>query len=264
MHELLSAALLGIVEGITEFLPISSTGHLILAGNFLQFTGEEAKTFEVVIQFAAILAVVQLYWPRFRGLLRRDPGAPFSGIRGLWLLFLTTLPAGLLGLFFYSPIKELLFAPLPVAIALTAGALGLLLVEHKRPAVRYQGLDELTWRIALGVGLFQCLSLWPGFSRAAATIMGAMFLGAGRTLAAEYSFFAAVPIVFAASAYDLYATREILAGEHLPLLATGFAVSFASAWIVIKAFLHFLHSHTLKPFAYYRLAVVALLVAFWT
>jgi len=264
MQEILSAVWLGLVQGITEFLPISSTGHLILAADALRFTGPEAKTFEVVVQFAAILAVIHLYRRRFLGLLRPVPGARFSGPYGLWLLFLTTLPAGFLGLIAHSQIKEHLFAPAPVALALGVGALGLLLVEYAQPAVRARTLDDLGWRIALGVGLFQCLALWPGFSRAAATIMGAMFLGAERKLAAEYSFLAAVPIITAASGFDLLASWKHLSGSDLLVLATGCLVSFASAWLVVKGFLHLLNHFTLKPFAYYRFGVVFVYLLLWT
>jgi len=264
MHELLSAVWLGLIEGVTEFLPISSTGHLILAGDLLRFTGPEAKTFEVVIQFAAILAVMHLYRDRFLGLLRPSPDRRFSGPFGIWLLFLTTLPAGLLGLLAHSQIKEHLFAPAPVAMALGVGALGLLLVEIKRPAARFDDLDDLGWRLALGVGLFQCLALWPGFSRAAATIIGAMFLGADRKLAAEYSFLAAVPIIAAASGFDLFTSWTHLTGSDIPVFATGCLVSFASAWLVVKGFLHLLDHFTLKPFAYYRIGLVFLFITLWT
>ena len=263
MPEILSAVWLGLVEGITEFLPISSTGHLILVADLIGFTGPEAKTFEVVVQFAAILAVIHLYRQRFVGLISPAPGTRFSGLYGMWLLFLTTFPAGLLGLLAYSPIKEHLFAPAPVALALGVGAFGLLLVESKRPRVRAHSLDDLGWGIALGVGLFQCLALWPGFSRAAATIMGAMFLGADRKLAAEYSFLAAVPIIAAASGYDLLSSWTLLTNSDLVVLLTGCLVSFASAWLVVKGFLHLLDHFTLRPFAYYRLGVVLVYITLW-
>ncbi len=264
MQEILNAVWLGLIEGVTEFLPISSTGHLILAADLLQFTGSQAKTFEVVVQFAAILAVIHIYRDRFRGLLRPPPDTRFSGRYGLWLLFLTTLPAGLLGLLAHSQIKEHLFAPAPVALALGAGALGLLLVEYKRPAVRARSLDDLGWKIALGVGLFQCLALWPGFSRAAATIMGAMFLGAERKLAAEYSFLAAVPIIAAASGFELLTSWTELTVHTLLVLLTGCLVSFLSAWLVVKGFLHLLDHFTLKPFAYYRIGLVFFYLTLWT
>jgi undecaprenyl-diphosphatase len=179
-------------------------------------------------------------------------------------LFLTTLPAGILGFLAHSQIKDHLFAPAPVALALGAGALGLLLVEYKRPAVRARTLDDLGWGIALGVGLFQCLALWPGFSRAAATIMGAMFLGAERRLAAEYSFLAAVPIIAAASGFDLLSAWTHLSGSDFLVLGTGCMVSFASAWLVVKGFLHLLDHFTLKPFAYYRLGLVFVYLTLWT
>ncbi|MFP4213674.1 MAG: undecaprenyl-diphosphate phosphatase [Desulfohalobiaceae bacterium] len=263
MYEFLAAVILGIVEGVTEFLPISSTGHLILVGNLLEFTGEQVKTFDVVIQLGAILAVVYLYWPRFRSLLTKKQEQKFSGPFALWLLFLTTLPAGLMGLIGYSAIKEHLFAPQPVAWALGIGALGILLVESIKRNPRYQGLDDLSQGLALGIGLFQCLSLWPGFSRAAATIMGGMFLGAERKLAAEYSFISAVPIMFAASAYDIYKSWQIFSGLDWSLLLVGFVVSFFTAILAIKGFIHLLSRFTLRPFAYYRLAMAPLIIIFW-
>ncbi len=264
MHDFLAAVILGIVEGVTEFLPISSTGHLILVGNFLDFTGEQVKTFDVVIQLGAILAVVYLYWPRFRSLMGKKQSQAFSGVYGLWLLFLTTLPAGLVGLIAYSSIKEHLFYPQPVAWALAIGALGILLVEFSKQKPCYHGLNDLNPKIALGVGVFQCLSLWPGFSRAAATIMGGMFLGAQRKLAAEYSFISAVPIMFAASVYDIYKSWEILSGLDWSLLLVGFVVSFISAMLAVKGFIHLLGRFTLKPFAYYRLALAPLIIIFWS
>lgn len=263
MYEILSAVILGIVEGVTEFLPISSTGHLIVVGNFLEFTGEQVKTFDVVIQLGAILAVVYLYWPRFRSLLGKRQAQTFSGGFALWLLFLTTLPAGLLGFVAYSSIKEHLFAPQPVAWALGVGALGILLVEYKRRVPNYLGLDELGPRLALGIGLFQCLSLWPGFSRAAATIMGGMLLGAERKLAAEYSFISAVPIMFAASAYDIYKSWHIFNMQDWYLLLLGFVISFISALLTVKGFIHLLGRFTLRPFAYYRLVLAPLIILFW-
>jgi undecaprenyl-diphosphatase len=233
-------------------------------GNLLEFTGEQVKTFDVVIQLGAILAVVYLYWPRFRSLPAKRREQSFSGIYALWLLFLTTLPAGLLGLIAYSSIKEHLFAPQPVAWALGVGALGILLVEYKRKRPSYLGLDDMNQRLALGIGIFQCLSLWPGFSRAAATIMGGMFLGAERKLAAEYSFISAVPIMFAASGYDIYKSWQIFSFQDWSLLLVGFGVSFICAFGAVKGFMHLLSRFTLKPFAYYRLLMAPVIILFWS
>jgi len=258
-----SAAIMGVVEGLTEFLPVSSTGHLILAGHLLDLTGAKAKTFDVVIQLGAILAVLVMYFGRFWGLLRTDPRQRFSGPRGIYLLFLTSLPAGVVGLIAHSAIKKHLFAPQPVAWALAVGALAILAVEAFRPRSRYMTLDEVTPRLALAVGLFQCLAMWPGFSRSAATIMGAMLFGADRKLAAEYSFIAAVPIMFAASGLDLYKNLDVLSLADLPFFATGFGVAFISAWVAVKLFIGLVQRVSLRPFAYYRLALAPLVFFFW-
>jgi undecaprenyl-diphosphatase len=256
------AVILGIVEGLTEFLPVSSTGHLILAGNLLDFTGPKANTFEIVIQLGAILAVVALYRDRFIGLLRPDPARRFSGMRGLWLLFLTSLPASAAGLATHHYIKEYLFSPFTVAFALAVGALMILAVEAKDKRETTTTLDDITPLQALGIGAFQCLALWPGFSRSAATIMGGMLLGVRRTIAAEYSFIAAVPIMFAATGYDFLKNYNLFHLDDLLFLAVGFGVSFISAWLAIKGFIYLLGRLTLRPFALYRLALVPLIFLF--
>lgn len=256
------AVVLGIVEGLTEFLPVSSTGHLILTGHLLGFTGPKAETFEIVIQLGAILAVLTLYLDRFIGLLRFDPQKNFSGPRGLWLLFLTSLPASLLGLATHKYIKAYLFSPFTVACALAAGAVMILVVESVDKKEKAASLDEITPWQALGIGLFQCLALWPGFSRSAATIMGGMLLGLRRTVAAEYSFIAAVPIMFAATGYDFLKNYELFVADDLIFLAVGFGVSFIAAWAAIKGFIYLLGRLTLRPFAVYRLALVPLIFLF--
>jgi len=263
MTSYLNAILLGIIEGLTEFLPVSSTGHLIISGHLLGFTGPKAETFEIVIQLGAILAVVALYLPTFWGLVRPS-GRAFSGIRGLWLLFLTSLPASLLGLFAHSAIKEHLFSPVTVAFALIAGALAILLVESLRIPKRVGDLDHITPRLALGIGCFQCLALWPGFSRSAATIMGGMILGVDRRAAAESSFVAAVPIMFAATGYDLLKSWRLFSPDDFLVLALGFGVSFLAAWAAVKVFIALLGKLTLRPFAWYRLALAPIVLwVFW-
>lgn len=256
------AVILGIVEGLTEFLPISSTGHLIITGHLLDFTGPKAETFEIVIQLGAILAVVVLYWDRFLGLLRPNSNQKFSGVYGLWLLFLTSLPASILGLLTHSYIKQYLFSPTTVAIALAVGAVLIFIVEGMNKSEKTISLDEITPKLALGIGLFQCLALWPGFSRSAATIMGGMLLGARRTVAAEYSFIAAVPIMFAATGYDLSKNYQLFHGGDFLFLFIGFFVSFISAWLAIKGFIYLLGKLTLRPFAIYRLALAPLILLY--
>ena len=263
MTSYLNAIILGIVEGLTEFLPVSSTGHLIITGHLLGFTGPKAETFEIVIQLGAILAVVAMYLPTFWGLVR-PTGRAFGGLRGLWLLFLTSVPASLLGLFAHSAIKAHLFSPVTVAFALIAGALAILLVERLQIPKRVGDLDGLTPGLALGIGCFQCLALWPGFSRSAATIMGGMILGVDRRAAAEYSFIAAVPIMFAATGYDLLKSWRIFNPEDFLVLAVGFVVSFLSAWAAVKVFIALLGRLTLRPFAWYRLALAPIVLwVFW-
>ncbi len=263
MNQILSAVILGIVEGLTEFLPVSSTGHLILAGHLLGFTGPKADSFEVIIQLGAILAVVIMYRDRFLGLLRPNPYRRFSGARGVVLLGLTCLPAGLVGFFAHKAIKAHLFGPITVALALAGGAVAILAVEAMRRRVRYETLDDVSPALALCVGLFQCLSLWPGFSRSAATIMGGMLCGAKRSLAAEYSFIAAVPIMAIATAYDFSKSFHLFETGDLLALAVGFVVSFFSAWVAVKGFILLLGRTTLRPFAWYRLVLAAVVFLVW-
>ena len=273
MTEWLQAVVLGLVEGFTEFIPVSSTGHLIVAGQLIGFEGPKANTFDVFIQLGAILAVVFLYRERFFSLLSFKVGPSerlrrsfekkerFSGVNGIILLALTTLPALLFGALAHSYIKKHLFNSTTVAIGLGVGGVAILLAERNLPKVERTGLDSLTRRDALAVGFFQCLAMWPGVSRSASTILGGMFIGLERKTAAEYSFLAAVPVMFAATAYDLYKSRAFLAASDVPLFLVGFVVSFVSAWFAIKFFIHLLGSHTLKPFGWYRIALA--LVIFW-
>jgi undecaprenyl-diphosphatase len=266
--EYLLAAVMGLVEGLTEFLPISSTGHLILADHLLGFGNlvetEFAKTFEIVIQLGAILAVVAAYPGRFVGLLRIGDNRGFCGLRGIGLLALTSLPAALLGLAARKHIHDSLFNPTTVAMALAAGAVWILLVERFLPRTRVEGVDRLTWKEALAVGLFQCLSLWPGMSRASSTILGGMMVGVGRKTATEYSFFAAVPIMIAATAYELLKSTAAFDAMRVGILAVGFAVSLVSAWAAVRLFLQFVGRHTLVPFGWYRLALAAVVLwAVW-
>ena len=264
MIEFLQAIFLGVVEGLTEFIPVSSTGHLILAGHLVNYTGEKANTFEIFIQFGAILAVVVLYRKRFLGLLTFKKTDNFSGLNGLWLIALTTLPGAILGILTYSLIKERLFNPITVAIGLLVGGIAILVVERFRPKATYFGLDSLTWRQAIIVGLFQCLALWPGMSRSSSTIIGGLLSRVERLTAAEFSFFAAVPLITAAAGYDLVKSLKFLQLSDLPIFATGFVVAFISAWFAVKFFIRLLGTTTLNPFAWYRIAVglIILVLAF--
>ncbi|HEY8241014.1 MAG TPA: undecaprenyl-diphosphate phosphatase [Kiritimatiellia bacterium] len=261
MPILLIAVILGLVEGVTEFLPVSSTGHLILVSRFLDFEGPAADAFDVFIQLGAILAVVVCYRTLF-GSVFKPPSEPgFSGTRGLVLLAITTVPALVAGLLAHGTIKAHLFTPFTVAIGLAVGGVWILVTEqvfrHKNPG----GLEVITWRTALYVGLFQCLALWPGMSRSTCTILGGMLVGLDRRSATEYSFFAAVPIMFAAVGYDLLKSMSHLHASDLPVFATGFAVSFFCAWASIRFLLHYVSRHSFKLFGWYRLALAGLVFA---
>ena len=256
------AVILSIVEGLTEFLPVSSSGHLILAGDLLGFVGEKAATFEVVIQLGAIMAVVVLYWSRFWGLLRPQPYARFAGMRGIGMLMLTSLPACVLGLLAHSTIKQHLFTPATVALALAVGAVCMILAERRKVRPVCITLDDMTPKLALGVGLFQCLAMWPGFSRSAATIMGGMLLGSKRSVAAEYSFVAAVPIMVAATGYDLLKSWHLLSAADIPFFAIGMVGSFISALAAVKIFVALVGRMTLVPFAVYRLILAPVVYYF--
>ncbi len=252
------ALVLGVVEGLTEFLPVSSTGHLILAGHALGFTGPKAEVFEVFIQAGAMVAVLGLYRARFSALLRPAAPGAFGGARGVALLALTTAPILVAGYLLRHGIREVLFAPKWVAVALAVGALALLAVERVRRGRGGASLDAgVGPRTALAIGLFQCLALWPGFSRAGATIAGGMLCGLSRSAAAEWSFLAAVPVIVIASAHEAWEARDSIGGEDALFLGVGFVVSAVAAAVAIRAFTAILSRTTLVPFAVYRLALAA-------
>lgn len=263
-QDLWVAVIMGIVEGLTEFIPVSSTGHLIVAGTLLGMQGEKAKTFEIFIQLGAILAVVVYYRDRFLQLAspKAGNGENFAGVRGCLLLGVTTLPVLAVGFLLRDVIKARLFAPVPVAIALGVGGIAILAAERWHPESSTRSLDTVGWGQALAVGLFQCLSLWPGVSRAAATILGGLLWRLDRKTAAEYSFFAAVPALTAATLYDLYKSRDFLSAGDAPVFAVGLVVSFLAAWLAVAGFLRLLQRGTLRPFAYYRLLVAPIIYYF--
>ncbi len=272
MPETWTAVILGIVEGITEYLPISSTGHLILAGEALQFTGERAKTFEVVIQLGAILSVLVLYRERFLALLKGVSLKAFSraalgeagifGVAGLVKLALVSVPALCLAAVFGKVIKGYLFYPLPVAAALAIGAVVIVVVDREDEHHRGSSLEELTWKQALMIGCVQCCALWPGMSRSASTIIGGMLVGLNRKAAAEFSFLAAVPILAAAAAHDLFEAAATFTAEDVRLVAIGFVVSFFTALVAVKLFIEMVSRISLRPFAYYRLALALVVVVY--
>jgi undecaprenyl-diphosphatase len=260
---LLTAAAMGVVEGLTEYVPVSSTGHLILAGRWLGVPPEVEGSFEIFIQAGAILAVILAYPGRFAGFFRFRAGAvrAFAGGRAWLMLALTTFPGALAGLLFHSFIEKHLFAPRTVAIGLAVGAVWMLLAEHRgHPDPHKTGVDSLTWKDALRIGCFQCLSLWPGMSRSASTILGGMALGVDRRTATEYSFFAAVPLLGLASVYALVKGMASLSAQWIPFFASGLVTSFVFGWLSIRFLVHFLGRHRLDVFAWYRLGLAALVL----
>jgi undecaprenyl-diphosphatase len=252
---LLTIILLGIVEGVTEFIPVSSTGHLVLAAELLGFDSAAEGTFEIVIQLGAILAVIVLYWRRFRdvlvGLLRWSSG-PVAFTRNVLLGF---LPSMAIGAFAYEGIQRMLETPAIVAVALILGGIAILVIERMTKRVTIESVEAMGWKTALGIGLIQCLSMIPGVSRSGATIMGALALGVERKTAAEFSFFVAVPTMIGASAYALFKSGAQLGAAELGDIAIGFAVSFVVAILVIKAFIGLVTRYGFAPFAWYRIVV---------
>lgn len=259
---MLDAIVLGIVEGFTEFLPVSSTGHLIIVGDLLGYTGEKAATFQVVIQLGAILAVVWLYADRFRALTRSNStNTGFQGKRGLQLLALTTFPALVMGFLLHGFIKSNLFTPFTVALGLIAGAVPMLLLERRRTSVTAESVDYITNRQALFIGIAQIASLWPGVSRAAATILGGMGAGLNRETAVQYSFLAAVPVMVAATSYDLIRSLPLLSVSDLSTFVAGFVVSFVAALVAITWFVRLAQTISLELFAWYRLVLATIVLA---
>jgi undecaprenyl-diphosphatase len=255
MRDLVNAFVLGIVEGLTEFLPVSSTGHLILASDLLGATDERWTVFNLVIQTGAMLAVVWEYRARF---FRVD-------VKLYTNLVVAFIPAAVLGLSFGSLIKAHLFHAVPVAIAFIVGALIIFWVERRKIPFRLDSTGEMTWLDALKVGFAQCFALIPGTSRSGATIIGGMLFGLSRKAATEFSFFLAVPTLVAAGGYDFLKHRALFSAEHLAPLAVGLVVSFISAFVVIRWLIRYVATHDFRPFAWYRIVfgVVVLLTA-WT
>jgi undecaprenyl-diphosphatase len=274
---LIKAALMGIVEGLTEFLPISSTGHLILAGALLGFTDEKSKVFEIAIQTGAILAVVMVYAQRLKAValgLRSDPNSR----RFVLNVFIAFLPAVVLGLMFGKVIKAHLFTPAVVASTFILGGLIILWAERRQErlaaipeaggtpgAALVRSVDELSPGLALKIGLVQCLAMIPGTSRSGATIIGGMFLGMSRQCATDFSFFLAIPTLVGAGAYSLYKARDLLSMADAPMFAVGLLFSFLSAWVCVRWLLRFVATHNFVPFAWYRIAFGILVwVTAWT
>jgi undecaprenyl-diphosphatase len=257
------ALILGIVEGLTEFLPISSTGHLILAGDLLDFRDEKAKVFQIAIQCGAILAICWEYRKRFASVFATLPHNR-EAQRFVSNLAIAFIPIALLGLLFGQAIKNALFRPVPVAIAFIVGGFIILWAERRRHTVTVEWVDKMSWKDALKVGLMQCFALIPGTSRAGATIIGGLFLGLSRRAATEFSFFLAVPVLFAASAYELVKQRSLLSSQDIPLFTVGFVAAFVSAFLCVRWLLRYIIQHDFTLFAWYRIAfgVIVLLTAY--
>ena len=256
---LLKALVLGVVEGLTEFLPISSTGHLIIVGALLDFNDDKGKLFEIVIQLGAILAVCWEY-RRKLATVATTLAHSADARRFAANLLIAFLPAAVLGLAFGRHIKAHLFHPVPVALAFVIGGLVILWVERRRHRVRIHDVDHVRPADALKLGLAQALALIPGTSRSGATIIGGLFFGLSRRAATEFSFFLAIPTLSAAALYDLYKHRHLLAADDLATFAVGFAAAFASALLAVRGLLRFVASHDFTPFAWYRIGFGALVL----
>ena len=262
---LVKAAIMGVVEGLTEFLPISSTGHLILAGSLLGFDDAKAKVFDIAIQTGAIFAVILVYWQKIRDTLVALP-TQRQAQRFALNVCIGFLPAVLLGLLLGKAIKAHLFTPVVVASTFIIGGFIILWAERRSPAAaRIQSVDDMTPLDALKVGLVQCLAMVPGTSRSGATIIGGMLLGLSRKAATDFSFFLAIPTLIGAGVYSLYKERALLSAADLPMFMTGLVFSFLSAWLCVRWLLRYISTHSFVPFAYYRIVfgVVVLLTA-WT
>jgi undecaprenyl-diphosphatase len=260
---LFHALILGIIEGLTEFLPVSSTGHLILAGQLLGFNDDKGKVFEIAIQFAAILAVVWEYRARL-GHAAVSLGTEPASRRLATNLIVAFLPAAVLGFLFIKQIKFYLFNPIVVASALIIGGVLILWAERRKHVVRAETVDDMTWRDALKVGFAQALAMIPGTSRSGATIIGGLFFGLSRKAAAEFSFFLAIPTMFAATLYDVYKNRDLFSADDIGMFAVGGAASFISALLAVRGLIRFISRHDFTVFAWYRIVfgVLVLLTAY--
>jgi undecaprenyl-diphosphatase len=250
---LIHGIILGIVEGLTEFLPVSSTGHLILVGQLLGFNDDKGKVFEIAIQFAAILAVVWEYRSRLAHTLTSITSEPASS-RLTINLIVAFLPAAILGFLFLKQIKSYLFNPIVVASAFIIGGFLILWAERRQHVIHAESIDDMTWRDALKVGFAQALAMIPGTSRSGATIIGGLFFGLSRRAATEFSFFLAIPTMFAATFYDVYKNRDLFSMDDIALFAVGGTVSFISAFMAVRGLIRFISRHDFTIFAWYRIA----------
>jgi len=256
----IAVIIFGLVEGLTEFLPVSSTGHMILLEEWLALPGSPAfaETFRIVVQLPAILAVVLYFWKR---LWPFSADKSFSSAVLLWMkIIVAFLPAAVSGLFLDDFLEAWFFNPLSISIALIAGGIVLLLLEKYPAPVQFSRAEEIGFRVALGIGLFQCLAMMPGTSRSAATIIGAMILGASRPAAAEFSFFLAIPTMVGATAYKTVKTGLDLSASEWLLIGAGGLTAFITAWLVVASFMAYIRKRPFAPFAWYRLALGAVIL----
>jgi undecaprenyl-diphosphatase len=254
--------ILGVVEGLTEFLPVSSTGHLIVVGSLLGWNDEKGKLFEIVIQFAAILAVCWVYRARLWTVIATLPTQARSQ-RFTWNLILAFLPAAVLGVLFINTIKHYLFAPVPVASAFIIGGVLILWIESRKRAATVDNVDQIKPADALWVGVAQTLSLIPGTSRSGATIMGGLLRGLSRQTATEFSFFLAIPTIFGATVLELFKARHELATDDLATIGLGSLASFISAFFAVRALIRYVSVHNFKVFAWYRIVFGLIILATW-
>ena len=256
--EYIQAIIIGLVQGLTEFLPVSSTGHMIIVDHLIDFNktvgADTAKLFEVVIQLGSILAVLILYWPKFRSMATREKLLSTKGLT-VWHIIVGMVPVSLVGLAAHSAIKKYLFGPSTVIVGLFVGAIIMLVAERYNQHPATKDVENISIKQALYVGLFQILSLWPGFSRSGSTIAGGLFFGLSRMAAAEFSFIVAVPLMFAACGYDMYKMASHLDANGLLVLAVGFVVAFLFSYGSIVWFMKFLNRQKLAAFAYYRIVL---------
>jgi undecaprenyl-diphosphatase len=263
MSDVLISVILGIVEGLTEFLPVSSTGHLIIVNQFISFSDEFTKMFDVVIQLGAILSVIVYFWDKLCPFGRKNILAR-RRIINLWQkTIIGVIPALIIGALAADYIEELLFNPTTVAIALIVGGIILILVDRDNKRGSINSIDMLDYKTAFIIGIIQCLAMIPGTSRSASTIIGAMFLGASRVVAAEFSFFLAIPTMVAASGYSLLKVGFNLTPDELKILGIGFGVSFIVALIVISVFMNYIKRKSFKVFGYYRIVLGALVLGYF-
>ncbi|WP_431275991.1 undecaprenyl-diphosphate phosphatase [Variovorax ureilyticus] len=262
---LVKAAIMGIVEGLTEFLPISSTGHLILAGSLLGFDDDKAKVFDIAIQTGAIFAVILVYWQKIHSTIVALPRQP-KARRFTLNVLIAFLPAVVLGLLFGKAIKAHLFIPVVVASTFIIGGFIILWAEKRPPgSVRIEHVDDMTPWDALKVGLVQCFAMIPGTSRSGSTIIGGMLLGLSRQAATDFSFFLAIPTLIGAGVYSLYKERALLSVADLPLFLVGLVFSFVSAWLCVRWLLRYISTHDFIPFAWYRIAFgIVVLATAWS